>query len=268
MAIQIKRNIKRIDEQTFHEIDYQITGFVFEIHNECGRLWREEIYQNELANRCRKAGLANVEIEVPVIVSYKDFCKEYFVDLFVQDSIIYELKTVSILNPEHEKQTLNYMLLLGLQHGKLINFRPVSVQKRFISTTLLPKDRYDVVFKDRHWLRLDEDSIWLKELVIALLQDWGAYLETNLFYEAIYHFRGGEDQVIKNVDVVLNRRKLGRQKTHLLNPNIAFKLTAMTKGIYSYEQQLNRFIHMTNLTALQWINFNPDTVSFKTILKT
>ena len=77
MPIEIKHDIKRIAEQAFHEIDYQVTGFAFAIHNEFGRLWSEKIYQNELANRCREAGFTNVETEVPLFVSHKDFCKEY-----------------------------------------------------------------------------------------------------------------------------------------------------------------------------------------------
>ncbi|MCH7673997.1 GxxExxY protein, partial [candidate division KSB1 bacterium] len=108
----------------------------------------------------------------------------------------YELKTVGKLNSEHEKQTLNYLLLLGLQHGKLINFRPASVQKRFVSTTLLPNDRYDLTIDDRQWFELDEDSMLLKELIMELLTDWGAYLETSLFYEAICHFRSGEENIV------------------------------------------------------------------------
>jgi hypothetical protein len=107
--------------------------------------------------------------------------------------------------------------LLGLQHGKLINFRPVSVEKRFVSTTLFPEDRYDLVFDDKQWHDLDQESIWLKELIVELLTDWGAYLETNLFYEAIYHFRGGEDQIVKDIDIVFNGMVLGKQKIHLLN---------------------------------------------------
>jgi GxxExxY protein len=139
MPIEIKRNIKRISEQEFRKIDYEITGLAFEIHNEFGRLWNEKIYQNELANRCREAGFTNVETEVPVIVTHKDFRKEYSIDLLLQDSIPYALKTVAKLNPEHDKQALNYLFLLGLQHGKLINFRPVSVEKRFVSTPLRSK---------------------------------------------------------------------------------------------------------------------------------
>jgi len=36
MAIKTKRHIKMISEQDFHEIDYQITGFAFDIYNEIG----------------------------------------------------------------------------------------------------------------------------------------------------------------------------------------------------------------------------------------
>jgi GxxExxY protein len=266
MAIKTKRHIKRISAQEFHEIDYQITGFAFDIHNEIGRLWSEQIYRNELANRCRKAGLGNVEIEVPIIVSYQDFVKEYFIDMLVQDSIVYELKTVNRLSSEHEKQALHYLFLLGLQHGKLINFRPTSVEKRFVSTSMLPEDRHDVVFDDKQWLELDEESGWLKGLIVELTEDWGAFLETSLFYEAIYHFRGGEDQVVKDIEVVLNGANLGNQQVHLLNPNVAFKITAITKGIESYEQHMNRFIRLTKLNAIHWVNFNHHEISFKTIL--
>jgi hypothetical protein len=57
MAIKTARPIKMISEQEFHKGDYQITGFAFDIHKEIGRLWREEIYQNALADRCRKVDL-------------------------------------------------------------------------------------------------------------------------------------------------------------------------------------------------------------------
>ena len=267
MPIEIAREVRRISEQEFHQIDYDVTGFAYEIHNELGRLWSEKIYQAELANRCQESGLRNVEIEVPLRVSHKHFCKKYSIDLLIEDSIVYELKTVSNLTPAHDKQALNYLLLAGLPHGKLINFRPESVQKRFVSTTLHPEDRYNFIIEDKYWRNLDEDSSWLKMMMLELLKDWGAYLETNLFYEAIYRFRGGEDQVVMKIDVVHNRSKLGEQEVHLLRPTVAFKLTAITKGIERFEQHLCRFIRVTNLDAIQWVNFNHKIIAFKTILK-
>ncbi len=130
---------------------------------------------------------------------------------------------------------------------------------------MLPEDRYDIVFDDEQWLELDEDSNWLKALIVELMMDWGAYLETSLFYEAIYHFRGSEDHVVKDIDVVLNETKLGNQKVHLINPNTEFKLTAITKGIKGYRQNLSRIIHLTSLKAIQWINFSHRVISFETI---
>lgn len=265
MAIKPARQINRISEQDFYKLDFQITGLAFDVHNEIGRLWDEKIYQNELANRCRQAGFANVETEVPIVVSYKDFVKERYVDLLVDNSALYELKAVNTLNPEHDKQALHYLFLLGLQHGKLINFRPASVEKRFVSTTLLPKDRYDFAVDDAQWVELDEDSVWLKAMIVELLGDWGAFLETTLFYDAIYHFRGGEDRVVKDIEVVLDGTKLGNQKVNLINSNTAFKITAITKGVEGFLQQLKRFIRLTNLNALQWVNFHHHKISFITI---
>jgi len=181
MSINFEYKISIINEKQFHKIDYQITGLAYQIHNELGRLWSEKIYQHELANRCRSAGYANVKIEAPISVSHKDFYKKYYVDLLVEDSIVYELKTANRLTSEHEKQTLNYLFLLGLHHGKLINFKPKSVQKRFVSTTLSQQDRYDFLINNDYWFDLDEDSLWLKELMIELIRDWGAFLELNLF---------------------------------------------------------------------------------------
>lgn len=125
MPIEVKRDIKRITEQEFHKIDYLVTGLAFAIQNEFGRLWREEIYRNELVKRCREVGFANVEAEVPVFVSHQGFCKEYSVDLLVQDAVVYELKTVVKLNPEHDKQALNYWI--GAH-----SWRPACFRKRFI----------------------------------------------------------------------------------------------------------------------------------------
>ncbi len=265
MPIKIDNKINLLSEQQFYEIDYHITGLAYEIHNEIGRLWNEDIYQHELANRCLAAGYKKVEREKAIVVSHNDFIKNYYIDLLIEDSIIYELKAVSELSLEHDKQTLTYLFLSGLQHAKLINFRPQSVQKRFISTTLCFKDRYDFIINDEKWVDLEEEGLWLKEIMIELLQDWGAYLETNLFYEAINQFRGGEDNVIKKISIIHHQMKLGEQKIHLLNPRIAFKITALTRDYGNYEHHLRRFISLTSLNAIQWINFDKNEIVFKTI---
>ena len=265
MPIKHSGQVKRLSEDDFHLLDYEIMGLVFSIHRELGRFWNEKIYQNEIANRCQKAGFEKVATEVPIDVSYKDFNKYYYIDVLIDNAVVYELKTVQVLTGEHRKQTLNYLFLMGMQHGKLINMRPSSVEHRFVSTRLTSEKRNDFMIDDLEWQELDGDSIWLKQLLISLLDEWGAFLATNLFYDAIYHFRDGEENVVKNIEVVNGSNVLGMQRVHLINPEVAFKISSITKAEAFYEQHLRRFIQYTSLKAIQWINFNHNIIVFKTI---
>ena len=266
MPIRPRVQTKPISYEDFHSLDYEVMGIVFSIHRELGRFWNEKIYQNELAYRCQKAGFVNVATEVPIHVSHEDFIKVYYIDLLINNAI-YELKTAQILTGNHEKQTINYLMLSGLNHAKLINLRPSSVQHRFVSTNITPEKRSDFTVDDEQWLDLDEDSIWLKRMLKSLLDEWGVFLEVNLFYDAIMHFRGGENIVIKEIEVKDGSRLLGKQKAHLITSDIAFKISAVTKTERHYENHFRQFIRYSSLKAIHWINFKHDKVVFKTILK-
>jgi GxxExxY protein len=266
MPIKIGVQTKPVSYEDFHAVDYEVMGIVFSIHRELGRLWNEKIYQNELVHRCRRAGFDSITAEVPICVSYEDFVKVYYIDLLI-NNVIYELKTARTLVGEHEKQTINYLVLTGLNHAKLINMRPPSVQHRFVSTNMTREERYDLTVDDEHWLDLDDNSAWLKRMFNRLLQEWGAFLEVSLFYDAIVHFRGGEENAVREIDVRDGSRLMGRQKTHLITPNVAFMISSVTKDVRHYENHLRRFVRYTSLKAIQWINFNHQNVVFKTILK-
>src|ERR1041385_8295473 len=121
MPISHDLNNRPPSQDEFRDLDYQIMKQVFAIHNELGRLHDEKIYHNELAYRCRQTGFDTVATEVPISVSYQSFSKLYEVDLLLNGGALYELKTVTALSGEHRKQALNYLLLLGIHHGKLLN---------------------------------------------------------------------------------------------------------------------------------------------------
>lgn len=70
---------------------------------------------------------------------------------------------------------------MGLQRGKLVNMSGRSVESRFVSTSLTAADGYDLVIEDHFQKDLDEDSAWLKQLLIALLNEWDTFLELGLF---------------------------------------------------------------------------------------
>jgi len=267
MPIEYNIEINPISEDEFYQVDYKVMNLAFSIHNELGRFWDEKIYQNELARRCREIGFEQVLIEVPVIASFKDFKKLYFIDFLINNVIVYELKTVRCLNEDHQKQTLKYLFLLGMHHGKLINFRPQSVEYRFVSTKLTYEKRHEFSIDTADWKVFVDDCIWLKKLLIELLNEWGAFLEINLFYEAINHFRGGKENVVKDIKVKYGSHIIGEQSVHLLNPGIAFKISAVTKDIDFYEQHLRRFIKYADLKVIHWINFDYSRIVFKTIEK-
>ena len=140
MPVKILFKPKQVSDDEFREIDFQTMGHAFNIQNEMGRFWSEEIYQKELAYRCQEDGFEKIDIEEPIKVSFKDFTKTYFIDLLINDSMIYELKAVDALTGEHTNQALNYLFLCGLNHGKLINMRSPVVKSEFVSTRL-----YDVI---------------------------------------------------------------------------------------------------------------------------
>jgi GxxExxY protein len=258
--------VETISDEDFYRIDHQVMGLAFSIHGDMGRFWNEKIYQNELAYRCQRAGFEKVATEVPIRVCYKDFTKFYYVDVLINNAIIYELKTAQAISRDHYKQTLNYLFLLGLQRGKIINMQPSSVKHRFVSTRITPEKRHDLMIDDAEWHDHDEDCRWLKELITELVKEWGAFLGIRLFYEAINHFRGGEENVVREIEISHGSHVLGTQKIDTLNSEVAFKISSITKGEAFYENHLRRFVRFAPVKVMQWINFNHHRIVFKTIL--
>jgi GxxExxY protein len=264
MPIESEFPVVPISQDEFHVIDEVFTGLVFQTHNGMGRLCDEKIYQNELLGRAERAVEAAKQ-EFRITVRYGQFTKTYRVDMLVNRSAVYELKCAEALAPRHQTQTLHYLLLAGLHHGKVFNFRPERVEYRFVSTQLTPERRYEFCMDLDRWQDRDEDSQWLRTTVAALLNDWGAFLDFELFYEAIRFLRGGDEAVIRRIEMARDGHSLGGQKAHLLNPVTAFKLSAVTKNIAAFEDHLRRFLALTSLECIQWINFNHHQIEFRTI---
>jgi len=267
MPIEHSVDIKSISHDDLQALDYLVMGHAFALHRELGHFWHERIYQTELARRCREAGFSKVKTEVPIEVSYRDFRKTYYVDLIIDEAIVYELKTVRALTGEHQQQILNYLFLLGGQRGKLINFRRSSVEYRFVSTNIKSAHRFEYTIEDDQWEARDDDSVWLKQTFLELLKEWGVFLDTALFHEAIVYLRGGEQTAVQEMDVWHQGHLLGKQKVPLLNPETAFKISALTRyaDCDYYKSHLVRLLKYTSLKTVQWINLNRNQVVFTTV---
>jgi len=140
MPFAISIPVAPISQNEFFALDHRMMAMAFAIHNEVGRFCDENVYRDELANRCKEAGLV-AHREVHIKATHNGFQKDYFIDLLINHGAVYELKATESLTSNHHRQIISYLLMAELTHGKLVNFREPSVQQRFCSTTLCHDDR-------------------------------------------------------------------------------------------------------------------------------
>jgi len=266
MPITCRFTPQALSQDDFHAIDKVVMKHAFDIQNEFGRLCDEQIYKNELAFRCDADGIAILR-EAAICAEHKDFRKLYFLDMLADNGGIYELKATAALNSNHDLQLINYLLLAGLNHGKLINFRPGSVEYRFVSTSLAPADRQVFSVDSHRWNPGDQESSFLQETLYDLLQDWGVFLSVDLYEQALIHFLGGTEQVVHPVEIYENGRALGRQNLSLLRPDTELHISAISSHLASYENHLRKMLFHTPLEKLQWLNFDKKTVQMITLQK-
>lgn len=80
----------------------------------------------------------NIRAEKPLKVYYDDkIVGDFYVDLYINEAVIVELKSVQSINKEHEVQLVNYLNALEKEIGLLINFGPsgVEVKRKYRKTT-------------------------------------------------------------------------------------------------------------------------------------
>lgn len=264
MPIHTAVPIRFFDQESFHQVDKRVTGLAFDIHNEFGRYLDERLYQSELTRRCREQGFA-VQPELQIDVTFGDFKKTYFADHLIDGGVIVETKAVASLAPLHRGQALNYLFLCGLHHGALLNFRTERVQHEFVSTrlTLYDRRRYEVI--DADWRPMTPRCGELCDVLHQLLQEWGAYLDPFLYRDALTHFLGGEERVVREITITSDGSVIGTQKMHLLADDIAFSVTASTHRPEAVHEHQRRFLRHTPLRALHWINLNHKKIDLRTI---
>ena len=117
----------------YEELTHKIIGCAYKVFNELGFGFLESIYKKAMIIELTKSDL-KVESEKPLKVYYDDqVLGDFFIDLYVEDKVIVELKSVQHLVKEHEVQLVNYLQGLQKDIGLLINFGPsgVDVKRKF-----------------------------------------------------------------------------------------------------------------------------------------
>jgi GxxExxY protein len=115
-----------------------IIGLAIKVQRNLGPGLLEFVYSQCLRWKLHHAGL-NFKREVPLTIAYEDLRLEraYQADIIVEDTVLLELKSVDIILPIHEAQTLTYLRLSNCRLALLMNFNSVLLKdglRRFIET--------------------------------------------------------------------------------------------------------------------------------------
>jgi GxxExxY protein len=112
----------------YEELSKQIIGCCFEVSNELGIGFFEEVYEKALMVALRQKGLkAARQVELDVYFR-GERVGDFKADIIVEGKIILELKAVTALNNQHKAQLLNYLKASNLEVGLLINFGTTKIE--------------------------------------------------------------------------------------------------------------------------------------------
>ena len=115
-----------MNKEEINNITGKILDAAIEVHKNLGPGLLESVYEECLIEelKCRGLNFVNQK-KVPIIYKGKELNKDFRVDLFIENEIIVELKTVDKIAPIHEAQLLTYLKLTNKKIGILINFNEV-----------------------------------------------------------------------------------------------------------------------------------------------
>ena len=116
-----------------NDVTHKIIGCAYRVFNQLGFGFLESVYRKAMVIELGKAGL-KVEEEKPITVYYDEYVVGKFsADLYVEDIVVVELKSVQNMVTDHEVQLVNYLKGIKKDIGLLINFGPsgVDVKRKY-----------------------------------------------------------------------------------------------------------------------------------------
>jgi len=107
----------------FDALSNRVIGCALEVHRNLGPGLLESAYECTLAYELTEKNIS-FQQQFPLSVRYKQTSIDcaYRIDLFIDETLVVELKSVEQLLPIHEAQLLTYMKLANVKTGLLINF--------------------------------------------------------------------------------------------------------------------------------------------------
>lgn len=111
------------ESDLYQQEGYDFMSACFEVYNELGHGFLEEVYQESVEIELTERGIPFIS-KPKLQLFYKDkpLRKHYEADLIVIGEIVIELKAAKALLPEHEAQLINYLRATKKRVGYLVNF--------------------------------------------------------------------------------------------------------------------------------------------------
>ncbi|MEO8074101.1 MAG: GxxExxY protein [Acidobacteriota bacterium] len=119
--------------ESINKITEKIIGCSYTVCNVLGCGFLEKVYENALAHELAKAGFKVLQQhEIKVFYDGIEVGK-YIADLFVENSVIVEVKAIKGLDEAQIAQCLNYLKATKLKVGLLINFGKPRIEVKRVS---------------------------------------------------------------------------------------------------------------------------------------
>ena len=261
MPIIIREPIQVVGQTTFKSIDYKVMGIAYRIHRELGRLFDEKVYSAALAEQLNDAGI-DARREVQIKLRHEGFEKKYRIDLLVNSSIPYELKTVDRFHPSHDSQVLQYLFLTNVKHGKILNFGSRSLEGRFIDTRIDEAKRKAFVIR----IPENESDHHIKQIAAALnhlLEDWGAYLTMELYREALIALLPVAESSLYPASYM--DRPIGAIALTTLAEEALLQVSSLKDKQSEMRSHIKKTLKLTNLPSSYWVNFNRNQITIERV---
>jgi GxxExxY protein len=112
-----------MSDSDIERIGKAVLDAAFHVHSVLGPGLLESVYEAAMVVELKKRSLL-VERQAPIAVSYEGEQLEvgFRADLIVEKKVLVELKSVEAVTPLFKKITTNYLKLIPLKLGYLINF--------------------------------------------------------------------------------------------------------------------------------------------------
>ncbi len=135
-----------LTKKYLNDLTYEVVGAVIEVQKYMGRGLLESVYHECMKEELTRRKISfKSELKLPVIYKEKTLNVDFRCDLYIENCLVTELKSVSEMHPVFEAQLLTYMRLLQAPKGILINFNSPNIfhegQKTYVNEyfKLLPE---------------------------------------------------------------------------------------------------------------------------------